>query len=103
MVYLTCAVISLDRRGVIKTWTEMAARVHLYMLASDLTPLVPPQFSHWLQVGKVGTTYICIYFYVFLRFRLTQKARALGFQQISMHTHWRVIGNSEGRWRLGPK
>ena len=46
MVYLTCAVISLGERGVIKTWTEMAARVRLYMLTSDFTSLVPPQFSH---------------------------------------------------------
>ena len=43
--------------GVIKTWTEVAARVRLYMLTSDLTSLVPPQFSHWLQVRKVGTAY----------------------------------------------
>ena len=57
------AVVSLDRRGVIKTWTEVAARVRLNMLASNLTSLVPPQFSHWLQVGKVGTAYI--YFLVF--------------------------------------
>ena len=58
MVYLTCAVIGLGGRGVIKTWTEVAARVRLYMLTSDLTSLVPPQFSHWLQVRKVGTAYI---------------------------------------------
>ena len=55
MVYLTCAVIGLGGRGVIKTWTEVAARVRLYMLTSDLTSLVPPKFSHWLQVRKVGT------------------------------------------------
>jgi len=58
MVYLTCAVIGLDGRGVIKTWTEVAARVRLYMLMSNLTSLVPPQFSHWLQVRKVGTIII---------------------------------------------
>ena len=29
MVYLTCAVIGLDGRGVIKTWTEVAVRVRL--------------------------------------------------------------------------
>ena len=46
MVYLTCAVIGLGGRGVIKTWTEVAARVRLYMLTSDLTSLVPSQFSH---------------------------------------------------------
>ena len=57
MVYLTCAVIGLGGRGVIKTWTEVAARVRLYILTSDLTSLVPPQFSHWLQVRKVGTAY----------------------------------------------
>ena len=55
VVYLTWAVIGLGGRGVIKTWTEVAARVRLYMLTSDLTSLVPPQFSHWLQVRKVGT------------------------------------------------
>ena len=64
MVYLTCAVIAHDlgRRCVIKTWTEVAARVRLYMLTSDLTSLVPPQFSHWLQVRKVGNIYF-IYFF----------------------------------------
>ena len=41
----------------IKTWTEVAARVRLYMLTSDLASLVPPQFSHWLQVRKVGTAF----------------------------------------------
>ena len=60
MVYLTCAVIGLGGRGVIKTWTEVAARVRLYMLTSDLTTLVPPQFSRWLQVRKVGTVIIII-------------------------------------------
>ena len=58
MVNLTCDVIGLGGRGVIKTWTEVAARVRLYMLTSDLTSLVPPQFSHWLQVRKDGTTYV---------------------------------------------
>ena len=47
MVYQTCAIIGLGGRGVIKTWTEVAASVRLYMLMSDLTSLVPPQFSHW--------------------------------------------------------
>ena len=55
MVCLTCAVIGLGGRGVIKTWTEVAARVCLYMLTSDLTSLVPPQLSLWLQVRKVCT------------------------------------------------
>ena len=55
MVYLTCAVFGLGGRGVIITWTEVAARVRLHMLTSDLTSLVPPQFSYWLQVRKVGT------------------------------------------------
>jgi len=55
MVYLTCAIIGLGGRGVVKTWTEVDARVRLYMLTSDLTSLVPPQFSNWLQVRKVGT------------------------------------------------
>ena len=61
MVYLTCAIIGLGGRGVIKTWTEVAARVRLYMLTSDLTSLVPPQFSHWLQVRKVGTVIILFF------------------------------------------
>ena len=60
MVYLNCAVIDLGGRGVIKTWTEVAARVRLYMLTSDLTSLVSPQFSHWLQVRKVGITFFLI-------------------------------------------
>ena len=58
IVFLTCAVIDLGGRGVIKTWTEVAARVHLDMLTSDLTSLVPPQFSFWLQVRKVGSAYL---------------------------------------------
>ena len=82
MVYLTCAVIGLGGRGVIKTWTEVAARVRLYMLTSYLTSLVPPQFSHWLQVMKAGTVYIFIstlepityfyyyYYYYFYRHEL---------------------------------
>ena len=40
MVYLTCAIIGLGGRGVIKTWTEVAAGVRLYILMSDLTSLV---------------------------------------------------------------
>ena len=62
MVYQTGAVIGLGGRGVIKTWTEVVASVRLYMLASDLTSLVPPQFSHWLQVRKVGTVYFILFF-----------------------------------------
>ena len=63
MVYLTCAVIGLGGRGVIKTWTKVAARVCLYMLTSDLTSLFPPQFSHWVQVRKdgIGYLYICLF------------------------------------------
>ena len=61
MVYLICALIGLGGRGVIKTWTEVAARVRLYMLTSGLTSLFPPQFSHWLQVRKVGTVYFTVY------------------------------------------
>ena len=58
--YLTCAVIGLGGCGVIKIWTEVTAKVRVYMLTSDLTSLVPPQFSHWLQVRKVGTVYFFI-------------------------------------------
>ena len=61
MVYLTCAVIGLGGRGVIKTQTEVAARVRLYMLTSDLTSLVPSQFSHWLEARKVGNVYLFIF------------------------------------------
>ena len=60
IVYLTCAVIGLGGRGVIKTWTEVAARVRLYMLTSALTSLVPLQFSHWLKVRKVGTAHFLL-------------------------------------------
>ena len=60
MVFLTCAVIGLGGRGVIKTWTEVAARVRLYLMTTDLTSLVPPQFSHWLQVRKAGTVYLFV-------------------------------------------
>ena len=58
MVYLTCAVIGLGGRGVIKTWTEVVGRMRLYMLMSDLTSLFPLQFSHWLQVTKASTVYL---------------------------------------------
>ena len=61
MVFLTCDVIGLGGRGVIKTETEVAARVRLYMLTSDIISLVPPQFIHWLQVRKVGTVYLPLY------------------------------------------
>ena len=42
----------------------MDVRVPLYMLTSNLSCLFPPQFSHWLQVRKVGTVYLFIYFYI---------------------------------------
>ena len=74
MVYLTCAVIDLGGRGVIKTWTEVAARVCLYMLTSDLTSLVSPPFSHWLQVRKVGTV-IIFFFDIMQRFTYSEKNR----------------------------
>ena len=35
-------------------WTEAAARGAFNMLTSDLTSLVPPQFSPWLQVRKLA-------------------------------------------------
>ena len=41
--------------------------VLLYMLTSDLTSLASPQFSHWLQVRKVGTIYLNIYFEFVIR------------------------------------
>ena len=63
MVYLTCAVIGLDGRCVIKTWTEVAARVRLYMLTSDLTSSDLPQFSHWLQVRNVFTVFLSFFFF----------------------------------------
>ena len=64
MVYLTCAVFGLGGRGVIITWTEVAARVRLYMLTSDLTSLIPPQFRHWLQARKVKVVTI-LFIYLF--------------------------------------
>ena len=73
MVYLTCAVIGLGGRDVIKTWTEVAARVRLYMLTSDLTSLVPPQFSHRLQVRKVGSAYL--FYYYFFNLLLLKRAQ----------------------------
>ena len=63
MVHLTCAVIGLGGRGVIKKWTEVAATLRLHMLTSDLTSLVPTQFSHWLQVRNVGTVYFLLFHY----------------------------------------
>ena len=57
MINLTCADTGLGGWGVINTWTDVLARVRLYMVTSDLTSLVPLQFSHWLQVRKVGTAY----------------------------------------------
>ena len=46
--------IGLGGRGEISMdWSSCI--VHLYMLTSDLTSLVPQQFSHWLQLRKVGT------------------------------------------------
>ena len=57
MLYLTCAEIGLGGRGVINTWINVAARASLYLLTSDLTSLVPLQFSYWLQVRKVGIAY----------------------------------------------
>ena len=47
--------------GVIKTWTEVAARVRVYMLTFD-PPLVPAQFSHWLQVRKVAPLLLLLLF-----------------------------------------
>lgn len=74
MVYLTCAIIDRGGRGVIKTWTEVAARVRLYMLMSDLTSLVPLQFSHWLQMRKVGSIFIHYYcFKIICLFLLKKK------------------------------
>ena len=61
MVYLTCAVIGLGERGEIQHGLKrLRSTVRLYMLTSDLTSLVSPQFSHWLQVTKVGTVYLFI-------------------------------------------
>ena len=64
MVYLTCAVIGLGGQGVIKTWTEVAARVRLlYMLTSDLTSLVPPQFSHLAASEESWHRFVFFFFY----------------------------------------
>ena len=60
MVYLTCAVIGLGGRGVIKTWSETCGckSARLYMLTSDLTSLVPQQFS---QCTSALGTFLYIY------------------------------------------
>ena len=63
MVYLTCAVIGLGGRGVIKTWTEVAARVRLYMLMSDLTSLVPSNSAIGCKCGKLAP-FIYLFIYV---------------------------------------
>ena len=74
MVYLTCAVVSLGGRGVIETLTEAAARVRLYKLTSDLTPLLPPQFSHWLQVRNVCTVHFFHFIFTLFFFYLYVKS-----------------------------
>ena len=48
----------------------MAARVYLYMLTSDLTSLVPPQFNHWLQVRKDGIAYYYFYYWIIINLLL---------------------------------
>ena len=64
MVYLTCAVIGLGGQGEIQHGLKwLHSTVRLYMLMSDLTSLVSPQFSHWLQVRKVGSVYLFIYLF----------------------------------------
>ena len=84
MVNLTCDVIGLGGRGVIKTWTEVAARVRLYMLTSDLTSLVPPQFSHWLQVRKVGTAYSLL----LLLLLLLSMNKVLTFKKLNLKNYY---------------
>ena len=85
MVYLTCAIIDLGGRGVIKTWTEVDARVRLYMLTSDLTSLVPPQFSHWLQVRKVGTAYSLLLLLLLL---LLSMNKVLTFKKLNLKNYY---------------
>ena len=85
MVYLTCAIIGLGGRGVIKTWTEVDARVRLYMLTSDLTSLVPPQFSHWLQVRKVGTAYSLLLLLLLL---LLSMNKVLTFKKLNLKNYY---------------
>ena len=93
MVYLTCAVIGLGGRGVIKIWTEVTARVCLYMLTSDLTSLVPLQFSHWLQVRKVGTVYLL--FFLFLQEPITY------FYFFFTGMSWKLYSRVHGQIHLG--
>ena len=64
LVYLTCAVIGLGGRGVIKTWTEVAVRVRLYMLTSNLTSLVTLQFSHWLAAIEENWYHMFFFFLI---------------------------------------
>ena len=58
MVYATCVVIGLGGWEEIKYGSGNL--VHLYMLMSDLTSLVPPQFSHWLQVREGGSLIVVV-------------------------------------------
>ena len=65
-------VIGLDGRGVIKTWTVVAARVRLYVLTSDLTSSVASQFSYWLQVRKVVTVFLSFFLSFFNSVKLVE-------------------------------
>ena len=56
----------LGGRGEIKHGlSDSIVRLYMHWLMSDLTSLVPQQFSHWLRVRKVGTPVIInIYFII---------------------------------------
>ena len=73
MVYVTCAVIGLGGWGEIKHGS--GSIVHLYMLMPDLTSLVPPQFSHWLQVREGGTLVVVVAIFIIIMLLLRTKAQ----------------------------
>ena len=43
------------------------------MLMSDLTSLVPPQFSHWLQVREGGTLVVVVAIFIIIMLLLRTK------------------------------
>lgn len=56
MVYLTCAG-HWSGVGKVRSYMDWSGcKVRLHMLTSDLTSLVPPQFSLWLQGRKLAPT-----------------------------------------------
>ena len=53
------------------------------MLMSDLTSLVPPQFSHWLQVRKAGTLNVVFVVAVVIIIMLLLRTKAQVYTNLS--------------------